>query len=71
MDNVNDWDRILPLRDLYGDANVEAAFELLNELAPVTRRDDWWGTVGPIEIIIQHLRRWQPETYKHVQVASQ
>lgn len=47
-------------REIWGDECVARALELLNDLAPVTRRDDWWGTEGPIEIIIQHLRKPPP-----------
>jgi hypothetical protein len=33
----------------------DRALKLINELAPVTRRDDWWSTDGPREIIEKHL----------------
>jgi hypothetical protein len=36
--------------DLYG-LPLQAAYDLINSLAPVTRRDDWWATEGPLEII--------------------
>mgnify|MGYP001603129946 CR=1 FL=1 len=29
--------------------------KLVNELAPVTRRDEWWDTEGPYDIIARHL----------------
>jgi len=34
----------------------DRAMKLMNELAPVTRRDEWWSTDGPYEIIEKHLR---------------
>lgn len=29
---------------------------IINELAPITRRDEWWSTEGPYEIIDRILR---------------
>lgn len=40
----------------YGKGMYEFARELINRLAPVTRRDDWWSTDGPYEIIAQMMR---------------
>ncbi len=30
---------------------------IINDLAPVTRRDEWWATEGPYEIIEKHLTK--------------
>lgn len=44
------------LRKIYGDRAVDCAMCIINAMAPVTRRDDWWSTDGPYEIIIRHLK---------------
>ena len=33
----------------------DRAMKLVDELAPITRRDKWWSTEGPYEIIEKHL----------------
>jgi hypothetical protein len=43
-------------RDLYG-IRLDHARELINDLAPLTRRDDWWTTEGPYVILGEWLRR--------------
>ena len=40
---------------IYGNGAHTFALLLINELAPMTRRDDWWATDGPYEIIAKHF----------------
>lgn len=42
---------------IHGDGSRERCLKLIDELAPVTRRDEWWATDGPYEIIAKHLGR--------------
>jgi hypothetical protein len=39
----------------------DRAQQLINELAPTTRRDDWWASEGPYEIIMRAL---EPERFR-------
>lgn len=40
---------------IYGKGMHQFVQSLINTLAPTTRRDDWWATEGPYEIIAKHL----------------
>lgn len=40
---------------IYGEGAMDRARQLINALGPVTRRDEWWATDGPYEIIAQHF----------------
>lgn len=40
---------------IYGAGAMTSAMRLIDALAPVTRRDEWWATEGPYEIIAQHF----------------
>jgi len=42
---------------LYGKGAYELVQSIINDLAPETRRDSWWGTPGPYEIIGKNLSR--------------
>lgn len=35
----------------------ERAMQILNALAPLSRREEWWTTEGPIAVIAAELRR--------------
>lgn len=43
-------DRVM-FEKMYGAGSYDRAMHLVNELAPNTRRDDWWAGDGPYEII--------------------
>lgn len=45
----------------YGKGMFAMIQGIINDLAPVTRRDDWWGTGGPYEIIATHLMKPHPD----------
>lgn len=42
--------------ELMTDHERDRAMILINELAPCTRRDEWWSTDGPYEIIAKYIR---------------
>lgn len=42
---------------MYGAGMRHRVSNIINDLAPVTRRDDWWATEGPFEIIAMHLMK--------------
>ena len=47
----------------------EVALQIINQLAPLTRRDDWWVTEGPREIIYEALVRADDQANcRHAQV---
>jgi hypothetical protein len=43
----------------YGDGANEIVLEIINALAPLTRRDEWWLTEGPKEMIGQVLVKYR------------
>lgn len=42
---------------MYGVGMTAQIRNIINDLAPVTRRDEWWTTDGPYEILAMHLMR--------------
>ena len=46
---------------------TEMIYELINDLAPLTRRDSWWTTDGPFEIIKKHFE--YVENYERTKIA--
>lgn len=46
----------------YSKAVQDRALKILNELAPLTRRDEWWTTDGPREIVARQLNEFEEET---------
>jgi len=42
---------------MYGEGAWFRIAQIINDLAPVTRRDDWWTTEGPYEILAMHLMK--------------
>lgn len=40
---------------MYGKGMMERVRSIINALAPTTRRDEWWETDGPYEIIAKHI----------------
>lgn len=42
---------------MYGEGSYRRAQQLINELAPGTRRDNWWASPGPYEICARHIMR--------------
>lgn len=50
------FDNIRLFDAMYGAGSYAFAQQLIGALAPNTRRDDWWGTMGPYEIIGRLLR---------------
>jgi hypothetical protein len=40
---------------IYGEGMLARIRNIINDLGPVTRRDEWWATDGPYEIIAKHL----------------
>jgi hypothetical protein len=38
----------------------DKALQILNALAPLSRRDEWWATNGPVAVIERELRRLYP-----------
>lgn len=45
--------------EFYGRGAYQLALDIINALAPVTRRDEWWGTDGPKEIIARYFNAIQ------------
>jgi hypothetical protein len=43
--------------EMYGPGMLRRVQAIINDLAPTTRRDQWWETAGPYEIIAMHLMR--------------
>lgn len=41
----------------YGKGAYRDIIGLVSELAPCTRRDEWWRTIAPYEIIAQWVHR--------------
>lgn len=41
--------------EMYGEGAHDRVRAIINDLAPVTRRDEWWATDGPYEILAKHL----------------
>jgi hypothetical protein len=54
----------------YGAGMHSYATEIINELAPVTRRDEWWATDGPYEIIAKHVANAISNSHKAALVKS-
>ena len=48
--------------EMYGAGAYATAQEIINNLGPVTRRDEWWETDGPYEIIGRILARKTQES---------
>lgn len=46
---------------IYGSGMWMKIALIINDLAPVTRRDDWWSTVGPYEAVARHLTEPQKQ----------
>lgn len=46
--------------DFYGKGMAQLVRGIINELAPLTRRDEWWQTDGPYQIIAMHLMKPEP-----------
>lgn len=42
---------------MYGKGMLVRVRNIINDLAPVTRRDEWWATDGPYDVIVMHLMR--------------
>ena len=42
---------------MFGDGMYARALHLISELAPVSRRDSWWSTDGPMELIAEALNK--------------
>lgn len=40
----------------------DQALEILNALAPLSRKDEWWSTDGPVAVVARELRRMYPLT---------
>lgn len=38
----------------------DVALQILNALAPLSRRDEWWSTDGPVAVIECELQRMFP-----------